>query len=80
MKRRRQKSQYVGFFGFLGFLSLRYFFTHDVTDLYSIMYFAFFAYFLVGRLVLEMRLIWQMNARQVSLWDFWQCLLWRSFI
>ena len=55
MKRRRQKSQYVGFFGFLGFLSLRYIFTHDVTDLYSIMYFAFFAYFLVGRLNLSLR-------------------------
>jgi len=55
MKKRRQKSQYVGFFGFLGFLSLRYFFTHDVTDLYSIMYFAFFAYFLVGRLNLSLK-------------------------
>lgn len=49
------KHFYFGFLGFMGFKALGYFFTHEATDLYYLMFFAFFGYFFIGRLNLSMR-------------------------
>lgn len=45
-----KKNFYLGFVGLFGFNSLKYFFTKDISDLYFIMFFAFFSHFFISKI------------------------------
>lgn len=66
-KKPKRYSKWIGFLGFLGFRGLWYFKTHDVSELYYFMYFAWFGHFLLSKINVsitdEMYLENEKNAR-----------------
>lgn len=51
---RRKYSRFVWLFGFFGLLGFRYFFTHNVNDLFNFSFLAFFSVYFTAKLAAEM--------------------------
>lgn len=54
MKKMRKLRPLYGLFGFFGCFGCRYFISHDVGDLFYFSFFAYFGFFLIGKLSQEM--------------------------
>ncbi len=50
----RRYSRFTWLLGFLGFLGCRYFFSHDLNDLFNFSYFALFSAYFTNKLAAEM--------------------------